>query len=273
LAVLRVRLSDLQKKRKRKRLHFVVSVSTSVNKLNSRRRDRASQLIVAPRVTAIRERIMGCTEYEADVIVLGFGGAGACAAVEAHDAGASVIVIERQVEETHYSNTRMSGGGYHSPHPLGDRAALKEYAKAMFSGENLSVHLDGELADFSDEYASIWSEMAPENDEFVRSLDPDYKPMVVGGAAFPEFPGAEKSRYAVVRASYVGTEGMIWEKDGTIHREKLEKENGEALHFCLLNGLKTRGIPVHYETRGRSLIIDDAGRVTGLKAMRGDVEV
>ncbi|HWK13040.1 MAG TPA: FAD-dependent oxidoreductase [Rhizobiaceae bacterium] len=212
-------------------------------------------------------------EYEADVIVLGFGAAGACAAIEAHDAGASVILIERQPEATHYSNSRMSGGGYHSPHPDGDRAALKEYAKAMFSGENLSVKLDGETPDFGDAYAGVWAELAPENDAFMRSLDPDYKPMVVGAAAFPDFPGAADSRYAVVRASYVGGKGMIWEKDGTIHLDKQYKENGEALHFCLLNGLHTRNIPIHYETRGRSLVTDEDGAVTGLKAERGEERI
>jgi len=30
----------------------------------------------------------GKREYEADVVVIGFGGAGGCAAIEAHDSGA-----------------------------------------------------------------------------------------------------------------------------------------------------------------------------------------
>jgi succinate dehydrogenase/fumarate reductase flavoprotein subunit len=34
-------------------------------------------------------------DHEADVIVAGFGGAGACAAIAAHDAGAKVLVIEK----------------------------------------------------------------------------------------------------------------------------------------------------------------------------------
>ena len=34
-------------------------------------------------------------DREADVIVAGFGGAGACAAIAAHDAGARVLVIEK----------------------------------------------------------------------------------------------------------------------------------------------------------------------------------
>jgi len=76
-------------------------------------------------------------DLEADVIVVGFGGAGACAAIESHDAKAQVLILEKQGQEKHFSNTRMSGGIFHNPDPTGDRKALKEYAKAMFSGENL----------------------------------------------------------------------------------------------------------------------------------------
>lgn len=74
-------------------------------------------------------------DKEADVIVLGFGGAGAATAITAADNGASVIIIERQPQATLRSNTRMSGGIFHCPDKTGDRKALKEYAKAMFSGE------------------------------------------------------------------------------------------------------------------------------------------
>ncbi len=47
--------------------------------------------------------------YHADVVIIGFGAAGSCAAIEAHGAGASVVLLEKQPEATHYSNTRMSG--------------------------------------------------------------------------------------------------------------------------------------------------------------------
>ena len=58
-------------------------------------------------------------DQETDVLVLGFGGAGAAAAIEAHDAGAKVLIIEKQTKETHYSNTRMAGGIFHSPRSHG----------------------------------------------------------------------------------------------------------------------------------------------------------
>ena len=38
--------------------------------------------------------------YDADVVIIGFG--------------ANVVLLEKQPEATHYSNTRMSGGGFHS---------------------------------------------------------------------------------------------------------------------------------------------------------------
>ncbi|MFC1954058.1 FAD-binding protein, partial [Chloroflexota bacterium] len=46
----------------------------------------------------------------ADVVVVGYGGGGAVAAVIAHDQGANVLILEKQATETHVSNTSMSGG-------------------------------------------------------------------------------------------------------------------------------------------------------------------
>ena len=69
-------------------------------------------------------------DKEADVIVVGLGGAGAATAITAADNGASVIVIERQPAATLRSNTRMSGGIFHCPDKTGNKAALKEYARS-----------------------------------------------------------------------------------------------------------------------------------------------
>ncbi len=212
-------------------------------------------------------------EFVTDVLVVGFGGAGGCAAIEAHDAGADVILIERQPENRHYSNSRMSGGGYHSPRPEGDAAALKEYAKAMFCGENLVYKLEGEVPGFGDDYAKVWAEMAPQNDAFMRGLDPQYNSVEVGKASFPEFPGAQESGYSVMRATYTGDRGPGWDKDATIDADKMNKENGEAFHACLLTGLRDRHVPIHYDTRALSFITDDDGVVIGLKAKQGDTDV
>lgn len=45
-----------------------------------------------------------------DVVVVGFGAAGTAAAVTASDAGASVVLVEKNPEHRHTPSTRMSGG-------------------------------------------------------------------------------------------------------------------------------------------------------------------
>ncbi len=50
-------------------------------------------------------------EDEADVIVIGYGGAGASAAIGAADEGASVIILEKAPEELAGGNTSVCGGG------------------------------------------------------------------------------------------------------------------------------------------------------------------
>ena len=47
-------------------------------------------------------------DYEVDVVVIGYGGAGSAAAIEAHDAGAQVLILEKNASGG--GNTRISGG-------------------------------------------------------------------------------------------------------------------------------------------------------------------
>ena len=47
-------------------------------------------------------------DYEADVVIAGYGGAGAAAAIESHDSGSTVIILEK--ERIAGGTTAMSGG-------------------------------------------------------------------------------------------------------------------------------------------------------------------
>jgi succinate dehydrogenase/fumarate reductase flavoprotein subunit len=212
-------------------------------------------------------------DHVADVIVAGFGAAGACAAIEAHDRGAAVILLEKQPEDRHYSSTRMSGGGYHSPRPGGDREALKSYAKAMFSGENLPGSLEGEQPEFSDDLAEQWAEWAPQNEAFMRGLDSQYQTVLIASAAFSEFPGAADSGYAVVKSTYTGSgeEAVLYA--ATKDAPKTQKQSGEAFHACLLTGLQTRRLPIHYGTAAEAFVTNEEGTVIGVRARQGDRSV
>ena len=207
-------------------------------------------------------------EEHTDIVIIGFGAAGGCAAVVAHDAGAATVLIEKQPEATHYSNSRMSGGGFHSPSPDGDFESIKAYAKAMFSGENLPYKLEGEQPEFSDALAEAWAQYAPQNEAFMRGLDPEFRTFSSAGAAFEDFPGADRAKYACLRSSYSGNEIDTAAGAWTRHFPKLKKESGEAFHACMLNGVQTRNIPIHYETVADELLTDDDGQVTGVVAVR-----
>lgn len=199
---------------------------------------------------------MAHKHYETDVLVVGFGAAGGSAAIEAHDSGGKVILIERQPEASHYSNTRLSGGGFHSPMPDGNFEALKAYSLAMFSGEGLPSRLPGERDDFAEEIADLWARLSPQNEDFMRGLDPQFRTVKLGSVAFEEFPGARESGYAVVKSTYTGTEDEATQFRPTNNVDKSQKESGEAFHACLLTGLQTRNIPIHYGTRALGLVLD-----------------
>src|SRR5580700_8902825 len=55
---------------------------------------------------------MGAPGFDrsADLVIVGFGAAGAAAAITAADSGASVILLEKQPASWHTPSTRASGG-------------------------------------------------------------------------------------------------------------------------------------------------------------------
>jgi succinate dehydrogenase/fumarate reductase flavoprotein subunit len=209
--------------------------------------------------------------HETDVIVVGYGGAGACAAIEAADTGAKVIIIEKQAQATHYPDCRMAGGNFHSPDPKGNRAALKAMGLAQMSGDNLSWKLEGEQSEIADELAALWAEHSPDNLPFLMRLDPDFKPARGGGPAFPDFPGSKESGYRVYTASYSGkADSEIPTKD----LPKKDKMNGEALFACMSTGVNARKtIQVMYETPAQSLVKDDKGDIIGVVAVSKGKEI
>ena len=203
-------------------------------------------------------------DAEADVIILGFGGAGACAAIEAADAGAKVLILEKQPKDKLINNTRMSGGIYHSPDPTGDKQALKAYAKAMFSGENIPTMLEGEQPDVSDGLAEAWAQYSPENVDFLKKLDPAFNTVAFSrfsGAAFPTFPGAKESKYRVYGSSFTQKADFAIP---TMNSPKSEKMNGEAFFTVLREAVEKRKPRILWETPASRLVINDKGMVIGV---------
>lgn len=211
-------------------------------------------------------------DMTADVVVVGFGGAGATTAISAAQNGAKVIVLEKNPEKRHISNTRMSGGIFHCPFKDGDPKALKEYAQAMFSGENIPWKEEGEIPEHSAELAQIWADLSPLNLEFLQSLDPAF----IGGsqpgfnkASFPNFPGAKDCKYNAYRATYL--KRMKTFNDVSYGCPKEETSSGEAFWQCLAEGVRKQGnkVKVVYEAPAYQLVKDAKGNVCGVLAKKG----
>lgn len=213
-------------------------------------------------------------DKEADIVCVGFGGAGAVSAIAAADAGSSVIVLEKNPEAEHFCNTVMSGGIFHSPDKDGDETALENYLRGMFSGENLSTKTEPEQSPlFVDDIVKKFAKYEPENLEFMESLDPDYKAIERGGAAFTTFPGADESKYKSYNSTY--GDSATGPDFPTLDMPKEDTAAGLAFFNCLKNGISDRAdsITIMYETPGKSLIQNDAGEVIGVVAESGGAEI
>jgi succinate dehydrogenase/fumarate reductase flavoprotein subunit len=138
----------------------------------------------------------------------------------------------------------------------------------MFSGDNPPHKLEGDQSEFADGLAELWARHAPQNAPFMRSLDPAFQAVVSANAAFPEFPGAARSGDAVVRSTYTGKYDEDALTGRTKDTAKSGKQSGEAFHACMLTGILSREVPVHYGVVAKDLVLGDGGAVVGVWAER-----
>ncbi|MBP6724679.1 MAG: FAD-binding protein, partial [Halioglobus sp.] len=96
-------------------------------------------------------------DYQVDVAVVGFGGAGAAAAIEARDSGADVLVVDRFCGG---GSTRISGGIYYA----GGGTEIQRQAGVEDSPENMYRYLQLEVGDaVSKQTLHEFCEQSPEN--------------------------------------------------------------------------------------------------------------
>ena len=118
-------------------------------------------------------------DHEADVVVVGFGGAGAAAAITAHDLGASVVLLEKAPEGEEGGNTRIAGQGYLQVYDV-DKAIT--YLNALCARHPVPPQM-----------VRAWAEEVHGNNDWVSSIggDPQEHQHQPEGIEFPELPGAD----------------------------------------------------------------------------------
>src|SRR5688500_7049412 len=123
-------------------------------------------------------------DHEADVVIVGYGGAGAAAAITASAAGAKVLVLEKNPEGG--GNTRYSGGSIRTYLDVGKAVDFIETVCEQTTGREVVEAFVTESSRNSDWVGSIGGEIVDGPPSGTRGY-----PIGLAGAAFPSVRGAE----------------------------------------------------------------------------------
>ncbi len=176
-------------------------------------------------------------DYESDVVVVGYGGAGACAAIAAHDSGAEILVVERAPVSG--GNTRVSGGVLAIPSDVPN--AIQYYTSLTWGTVD-----DESICALAEAMAGLPRRLGEWGAKFEALPAEPLYPTFPGSAAF-------KQRLRIARTEHQIREGMWW-------------TYGNQLFDFLQNQIEKREIKVVYEARAKELIQDPVTReILGLK--------
>jgi succinate dehydrogenase/fumarate reductase flavoprotein subunit len=186
-----------------------------------------------------------------DLVVVGFGGAGSAAAIEAADLGARVLVVEKMA--TGGGSTCEAAGSIRTTL---DRNKALVHLRALTEGKTpddvLLAYIDG-LADLPEWVKSLGGLLADIPQTFHGVFPAPSDLGKFSGSAFPGLEGAEGlgTRLFVTPT----TPGM---------------QGGEALFRLLERNVRERRIDVWYDSPAQSLVLDDADGVVGLEVQHPD---
>lgn len=192
------------------------------------------------------------------------GAGGIAAAITAHDAGASVVVMEKAPPERAGGNSRVSGQVWFCPHDI----------------ERAKVHLRalGQGYPVPEDVVQTWATETARSTEWVLARVEETMSLV---ELLPGDPcAAEAGKHGVVHYGPLMT--PIWPETHDFEWHEVEGNDcGVEWHYLgavggwsrlwltLKASLDLRGIPAHYETRAVRLLQED-GAVVGVEGEQPD---
>src|SRR3954469_8885742 len=193
---------------------------------------------------------------EVDVVVVGFGIAGACAALEAARAGASVILLERASE---YGGTSAMAGGHFY---LGGGTAVQRATGIEDSAEEMFTYLVAVSLDPDEDKIRAFCDDSVEHFDWIESLGMEF----------------ERSLYEKKAVIQPGTEGLMFTGNEKVHpfrdlarpaprghKVPVPGDTGgtQMVMDLLSKRVEEAGVEVRYETGATNLVVDD-GEVVGV---------
>jgi succinate dehydrogenase/fumarate reductase flavoprotein subunit len=181
-------------------------------------------------------------DREYDVIVAGYGGAGAAAAITAHDAGVSVLIVEK--DKRGGGNTRLAGG------------TIREFLEV----DRAVKYFGALLKDVSPEMTRAFVDEGAKNADWMREQGAELERAEAG--RFPPAPH-------VVWPHIEGSDGVggRWRVKGA------SSIGGVNLWAALEKAVDKRKIEIIYNTGAKKLVTGENKEIIGLVATGPDGEI
>ncbi|MGE2735099.1 FAD-binding protein [Mycolicibacterium vaccae] len=195
---------------------------------------------------------------DVDVVVLGFGIAGGCAAVSAAAAGAKVLVLEKAGAAG--GTTSMAGGHFY----LGGGTAVQQATGHEDSAEEMYKYLVTQSRDPEHDKIRAYCEGSVEHFNWLEALGFEFERSYYPGKVVVP-PGTEG-------LSYTGNE-KVWpfceqaRPAPRGHSVPVPGELGGAAMVIdlLLKRADELGVQIRYETGASALVLDEDGAVVGVR--------
>lgn len=197
-------------------------------------------------------------DREVEVVVVGYGAAGACAAIEAAEAGAATLVLERG----------WRGGGTSAESTgqiyMGGGTPLQKACGVADDPDEMAKYLVASCGPGADEAKiRLFSDRSVEHYHWLTSrgvpFDHDIVPYEVSTMPEPgkslTYTGSERA-WPFCEIAKPAPRGHNVQKDGAA--------SGEFLMQILLQAAERAGVTVQPKTDCRRLVVEDDGRVVGV---------
>jgi 3-oxo-5alpha-steroid 4-dehydrogenase len=205
-------------------------------------------------------------DVEADVVVVGFGAAGACAALAAAAAGCSVLILDRFGGG---GATALSGGVVYAGGgtPQQRAAGVTDTPGAMLGYLRTEVGdavPETTLREFCDGSVAMLAWLEGHGVPFEGSLCPD-KTSYPTNRHYLYYSGSELSAASAPEAPAPGSGTGPPAPRG--HRTRGRGTSGGLLYARLAAAVRGAGARVLTQTAARQLVTDPSGRVTGVECL------
>jgi succinate dehydrogenase/fumarate reductase flavoprotein subunit len=194
---------------------------------------------------------------QVDVVVIGFGIAGGCAALEAARSGAKVVLLERSA--TYGGTSAMSGGHFY----LGGGTAVQKATGHEDSAEEMYKYLVAVSEDPEPEKIRVFCDDSVEHFDWVEALGFQFERSY--------FPGKAVIQPNTEGLMFTGNEKVHPYRDIAIPAPRGHKvpvpgdTGGTQMVMDLLNERAAEaGIEVRYETGATNLVQDADGTIIGV---------